>query len=145
MDISLSVNGDTLILGQLFAPGFTAKPVNCPVIAVKAAPQDGATILIYKLLGSYRIIEAFNIHHAYGIVFFASDGHFVASNNIHYFFGGGTRDHIASAVQQTLGTQIHFVAAVVFTKSPVVDKTRIIWDRLLSALPQTRQSRLFRI
>ena len=129
MDISLTVNGDALILRQLFAPGFAAKAVNGPIVPVKAAPQDGTAVLIYKLLGSYRIIEAFNIHHAYGIVFFASDGHFVASNNIHYFFGGGTRDHIASAVQQTLGTQIHFVAAVILAEAPVVDKYLTESDR----------------
>ena len=51
MDISLSVDGDTLILRQLFTPGFATKAVDCPIVAVKAAPQDSAAILIHKLLG----------------------------------------------------------------------------------------------
>ena len=122
MDISLSVDCDAFILRQIFTPGFTAKPVNCPVIAVKAAPQDGATILIYKLLGSYRIIETFNVHHTYGIVFLATDGHFVASNNIYHLFGGGTGNDAAGSAKQSLGTQINLITAVVLTKSPVVDK-----------------------
>ena len=64
MDIGLAVNGDALVVWKLLAPGFAAKTIDCPIIAVKATPQDRTAVLIYKLLGSYRIIEAFNVHHA---------------------------------------------------------------------------------
>ena len=120
MDIGLTVNCDALILWQLFTPGFTTETVDCPVITVKAAPQNSAAILIYKLLGSHRIVEALDVHHAYGIVFLAADGHLVASNNIHHLFGGGTGNDAAAPGQQALGAKIHFVTAVVLAKSPVV-------------------------
>ena len=61
MDISLSVDSDAFILRQFFTPWFATETVDSPIVAVKAAPQDGTTVLIHILLRCHRIIEALNM------------------------------------------------------------------------------------
>lgn len=95
MDIGLSVDGDTLILWKLFTPGFTSEAVNRPIVPVKAAPQNRAAVLIYILLGSHRIVEALDVHHANSIIRLIADGH--PKNRVPYL----AHDFIISSFQLT--------------------------------------------
>ena len=122
MDIGFAVDGDTLVVRKLLTPGFTAEPVVGPVIPIEPPPQNSTSVLIHILFGSHRIIEALNIHYAYSIVRLATNGHTVASYHIHDFSGDGPGNTVPFTKQQSLGMQIHLVAAVVLAKAPVIEE-----------------------
>ena len=121
MDIGFAVDGKAFIVREFLAPGFAAEAVNGPVIPIEPPPQYSTAVLIYILFGSHRIIEALNIHDTNGIVRLASNGYSVAAHHIHHLSGDGSGNAVPLTMQQSLGMQIHLIAAVVLAKAPVVD------------------------
>ena len=122
MDIGFAVDGDTLVIRQLFAPKLATEAADFPIIPVEPPPKHGTPVFIDILLRCHRIIVAFNIHDADGIVDFAADGHTVASNHIHHFFGSRTMDAVSVSPKQALGMQIYLIAAVILAKAPVIEE-----------------------
>ena len=119
--MGFAVDGETLVVREFLTPGFTAEPINGPVIPVEPTPQYSASVPIHILFGSNSIIVALDIHNADGIVRLTANGHTVASYHIHHFFRDGSGNAATFSMQQTLGMQIHLVTTIILAKSLVVE------------------------
>ena len=135
MDIGFAVDGETLVVWELLTPGFTAEPINGPVISVEPTPQYSASALIHILFGSNSIIVALDIHNADGIVRLTVNGHTVASHYIHHFFRDGSGNAVTFPMQQTLGMQIYLVTTIILAKAPVVEERFAVQEGV--AFPNT--------
>ena len=81
MDISLTVNGQPVRIGEKLCPQFLIT-AEFPVVAVEAAPENGATVIVKELFCDHTRVIGLYIHHADSIVTFAADGDGIASYNI---------------------------------------------------------------
>lgn len=121
MHIGFAVHGNTLIIRQFFAP-FLLITVKCPIITVKAAPENCATVFIEVLLADNAGIVGFYIHDAYGVVAFFADCNDIPSDNVKQERFICACDYAATTSNITFCSNMCFVSAVILAKSPVAEK-----------------------
>ena len=101
MDIGLSVNRQTFVVGKQFCPQLTVAG-ECPVVFVESTPKDGMAVLVEVLFNRNSVVEMTDIHNTDRVKGSAIDGNTISSDDIDRFFYTQNLDIIACTTDCTL-------------------------------------------